>query len=116
MGTRGASIAALVLTLALLLAASGCGADDTRYGDERIVERLHLEQTDGGYQLAGNPFCVLENKLLNDSGEVQDAADGNKVVVASREGNVGVVGSLVPRGDCAEVLRKRLNKLDPAPK
>ena len=116
MGRRGrASIAALLLATLTV----GCGGDDKSFGDARIVERLHLEESDSGdsYELAGDPFCVVETKLLNDSDEVEAAVDDkDDLVLASNEGNVGVVGAFVPRGNCGKVLRKRLNKLDPEPK
>jgi hypothetical protein len=101
----------------LLGAFASCGGEDKRYGDDRIVERLHLEQADGTYAIDGDPFCAVEKALLNDSGEVEEASDEDGVtVVASREGNVGVEGVAPFAHDCADTARKRLNKLDPAPK
>jgi hypothetical protein len=109
----GASVA--VACFALLLA--GCGGDDKRYGDARIVERLHLEEVGDDYAIDGDPFCAVERRLLNDADEVDDAADEDEVIiVASREGNVGVAGVAPFANDCADTARKRLNKLDPAPK
>jgi hypothetical protein len=109
---RGRAGIAAVILAAL---AVGCG-DETRYEDRKIVEQLHLEKSDGKtYVVGNNPFCVVDDSLLNDSDEVGDAIDEDRPVVASREGNVGVVGEVLPREDCRDVLRKRLDKLDPAP-
>jgi hypothetical protein len=117
-GRRGrASITALAVGLAAL--AAGCGGDDKTIGDQRILDGVKLEESESGdgYQLASDPFCVVEKELLNDASEVEDAFDDeDELVVASDEGNVGVIGAFVPRGHCGKVLRKRLNKLDPAPK
>ncbi len=115
MGRRGgASVGLLALLFALV--AAGCGGDDKRYSDDRIVERLHLEELDDAYAIDGDPFCAVDLKLLNDSDEVDATADEDDViVVASREGNVGVEGVAPFAHDCADTARKRLNKLDPAP-
>jgi hypothetical protein len=113
-GRRGRASVAVVF-LAFLL--PGCGGDDKRYADDRIVERLHLEEVGDDFAIDGDPFCAVERRLLNDAEEVDDVTDEDDViVVASREGNVGVEGVAPFAHDCADTARKRLNKLDPAPK
>jgi hypothetical protein len=109
---------AWIVIAPLALAATGCGGDETRYNDDKIAERLHLEKTENAYAIDGDPFCQVEQKLLNDSSEVVDAADKDKIgiVVSSREGNVGVKGVVPFAHDCAETAKKRLDKLDPQPK
>lgn len=105
----------MVLALGGLVA--GCGDDETRYNDDRIAERLHLEESGDVYALDGDPFCQVEEKLLNDADEVQEAIDADKIglVVSSREGNAGVTGVAPFARDCLETARKRLDKLDPEP-
>ncbi len=111
---RGLAIAATTLGLSV----AGCGADETRYSDDEIIDKLNLEQAGAGFTIDGDPFCEVEKKLLNTSDEVQSAADKDDLglVVASREGNVGVQG--VPPGfppDCGDAAKKKLSRLDPAP-
>lgn len=116
MGGRGR---AWIATVALTAGLAGCGGDGKRYGDERIVESLHLEEAldKDAYAIGGDPFCEVDRKLLNDSDEVEQAIDdGGGVVVASRAGNVGVTGVDPFAHNCQLKARKRLNKLDPPPK
>jgi hypothetical protein len=109
------------VVLALLGAvaiASGCGGSDVSYKDHQIVDKLNLQKskTDGNYILDGDQFCEVKTKLLNDSGEVSDAADKDKLglVIASAAGNVGVEGVPVFSPDCKDLVKKKLNKLDPS--
>ncbi|HEX2128167.1 MAG TPA: hypothetical protein VHF58_03015 [Solirubrobacterales bacterium] len=108
---------ALVLTAASV-AMAGCGDDDDkRYSDARIVDKLNLEEVQGqkDYAIDGDLFCSVERKLLNTRSEVEEADENTDLVVASREGNVGVIGVPVFATDCAEKARKKLNRLDPEP-
>ena len=102
----------------MALAVAGCGEEETRYNDDRIVDRLNLEQTENGYAVDGDPFCEVDDKLLNDASEVQDAADRDDLglVIASRQGNAGVKGVPPFAPDCGDEVKKKLNKLDPVPK
>ena len=113
MDGRGGAIAVLFACGAL----AGCGDEPTRYSDEKIIDRLHLEASEGGYAIDGDLFCLVERKLLNDSDEVEAAADRDEIglVVASSEANAGVTGVAPFAQDCLNTARKRLNKLDPAP-
>jgi hypothetical protein len=113
MHARGQVAVVLVVITAALAA---CGdEDEKRYGDAKIVDQLNLEEIDieGKKELAINrdPFCLV-SELLNTRSEVDDADGEAPIVVASREGNVGIAGvEIVP--DCQEKARKKLNKLDP---
>ena len=113
---RWGAVLVPVAAVALLLA--GCGEEETRYDDETIVERLNLEQIDGGYAIDGDPFCEVEGKLLNDAAEVDEADDKDELglVISSRQGNAGVTGVPPFAPDCGEQARKQLNRLDPVPK
>jgi hypothetical protein len=107
-----------LLVAVLALAFAGCGDEETRYNDDTIVDRLNLEQTENGYAVDGDPFCEVENKLLNTASEVDDAAgrDDLGLVIASRQGNAGVKGVPPFAPDCGDEVKKKLNKLDPVPK
>ncbi len=107
-----------VATLFAALAIGACGDEGTSYGDKEIIEQLNLEQSGNGYAIDGDPFCEVEGKLLNDSEEVEAAAEREDLglVIASREGNVGVKGVPPFAPDCEDAAKKKLNKLDPAPK
>jgi hypothetical protein len=107
-----------VVVALVALAFAGCGEEETRYNDEKIVDRLNLEETESGYAVDGDPFCEVEAKLLNDASEVEDAAGKDELglVIASREGNAGVKGVPPFAPDCGDEVEKKLNKLDPVPK
>ncbi len=94
---------------------TACGDEGVSYDDNRIVERLHLEEVDEGFAIDGDPFCEIEKKLLNDADEVDEATDKEELglVIASKEGNVGVKGKPPFAPDCRALAKKRLNKLDP---
>jgi hypothetical protein len=113
-GRRAASIVAIA---ALFGVAAGCGEDDVRYGDAKIVDQLNLEQTENGYTIDGDLFCEVSKKLLNDASEVEAAEDKDELglVISSREGNAGVSGVPVFAPECGEKARKKLDKLDPPP-
>ena len=109
----------LVVATALgLLTLAACGGDETSYNDNRIVEQLNLEKSEGGYAIDGDPFCEVSSKLLNDSGEVEQAADRDKLglVIASAQGNAGIQGVAPFAPDCRDKAKRKLNELDPKPK
>ncbi len=108
----------LIAVTALFAVAAGCGDDPTRYNDAKIVEQLNLERSEGGYAIDGDPFCEVSKRLLNNSEEVNSAADKDDLglVIASRQGNAGVEGVPPFAPDCEERATKKLNKLDPKPK
>jgi hypothetical protein len=109
------AIAATLLVMAVV--AAGCGGDSVRYSDRDIIEKLNLERSGNGYAIDGDPFCEVEGKLLNDADEVDAAEDRERLglVIASREGNVGVKGVPPFAPDCRDTATKKLNRLDPPP-
>ncbi len=114
-GRQRSPVACAALVATVLVA--GCGGSGVRYGDNEIIDKLNLEQSGNGFAIDGDPFCEVEGKLLNDSDEVQAATDREDLglVIASREGNVGVKGVPPFAPDCRQTTQKKLNKLDPAP-
>ena len=107
-----------VFIAALLSTAAGCGGEDIRYGDGKIIDKLNLEKSENGYSLGGDIFCEVKRELLNDADEVDEASDKDELglVIASAEGNAGVEGIPVFSPDCKDEAKKKLNKLDPKPK
>ncbi len=110
-------IPGVVAAVAVVAIGVGCGGDSVRYTDKEIIEKLNLTESGNGYVLDGDQFCEVEQKLLNDSDEVEAAADRDEfgLVIASREANVGVKGVPVFPPDCGQQAKKKLNKLDPPP-
>lgn len=113
--------AAISVTIAaLVLVAAGCGSDEqtTRFSDDKIIETLDLQKSDGGYAIGGDPFCEVDGNLLNDADEVDKAKnrDDLNLMLTSHEGNVGVIGVPPFAPDCRDKAEKQLNKLDPKPK
>jgi hypothetical protein len=108
----------VALTLAAVAAVlAGCGGEDKRYGDAKIVDKLDLQEVEGekDYAMRDDPFCTVDRELLNTRSEVDDALDADDdLVVASREGNVGIVGVFLAP-DCRDTARKKLSRLDPEP-
>ena len=103
----------------LAIAVAGCGdGEDVHYSDKKIIDKLNLEKSENGYSIDGDIFCEVKKQLLNDSGEVDDAADKDELglVITSAEGNVGVEGVPVFSPDCKDQAKEKLNKLDPKPK
>jgi hypothetical protein len=118
-GRRPIRVVPALMAVALLLIA-GCGDSDESktFSDQKIVDTLDLEETAGSFAMGGDPFCEVEDNLLNDADEVQKAADRDDLglVIASREGNVGIRGVPPFAPDCQQQAKKKLNKLDPKPK
>jgi hypothetical protein len=106
------------LAAAAAIAVAGCGDDPVRYSDQKIIDKLNLEKSENGYSIDGDVFCEVKRNLLNDSDEVDEAADKDELglVIASAEGNVGVEGVPVFSPDCKDKVKEKLNKLDPEPK
>ena len=105
--------------LAGVVAIAGCGGgEDVHYSDQKIIDKLNLEKSENGYSIDGDIFCEVKKQLLNDSDEVDEAADKDELglVIASAEGNVGVEGVPVFSPDCKDQAKEKLNKLDPKPK
>jgi hypothetical protein len=107
-----------VLAVAALVA-GGCGdSSDTHFSDKQIIAKLDLDETGKGYAIDGDPFCEIDGRLLNDADEVQKVAEDDKpvgIVIASREGNVGVIGLVPFAPDCRDSAANKLKRLDPKP-
>jgi hypothetical protein len=92
----------------------GCGEEET-VADEEIVQALKLElSTDRPvYSIAGDPFCEVQEDLLNDESEVEEAknADELGLVITDSEQTMGI--HAVPPFDpkCESDARRALNKL-----
>jgi hypothetical protein len=112
--------AALAIGLIAVVGVASCGSEETTFSDKKIIEKLNLTQPeDGGqgYWFDGDAFCEIEHNLLNDTGEIDSASNSrNSLVIVSREGNVGVIGTPPFAPDCRERVQHKLNRLDPAPK
>jgi ABC-type uncharacterized transport system auxiliary subunit len=114
---RPFSVAAIAVTaLASVALLAGCGEEEETFSNKRIVDSLRLEETESGYAIDGDPFCEVSKQLLNDSSEVDDAGDGEQLVISSSEGNVGVEGIAPFAPDCKNEAKQGLNELDPKPK
>jgi hypothetical protein len=117
--TRRERIPIVIAALGAVIAIGGCGGgDDVSYNDNKIIDKLNLEKSENGYSIDGDIFCEVKKDLLNDSDQVDEAMDKDSLglVIASGEGNVGVQGVPVFSPDCKDQAKKKLNKLDPAPK
>jgi hypothetical protein len=99
------------LTAALALAAAGCGSGSST-PDSEIVRALDLERVGGGYAIGGDPFCVVD-ELLNDGDEVDGASGdgGQTFLIASPDGEVGVIARKPFAPDCTRRARDDLRRL-----
>ena len=106
---RCSTLASLIAALAL--AGGGCGPGSS-ISDSEIVRALDLKRTDHAYRIGGDPFCTV-GELLNDSGEV-DGASGNggqSFLIASPDGEVGVLARKPFAPDCTRRARDDLKRL-----
>jgi hypothetical protein len=110
--------AGLVSGVAILaIELAGCSNSDSKhFSDAKIIDKLNLKKSENGYAVNGDPFCEVDAKLLNDADEVSSAGEHNNLVIASREGNVGVKAVPPFAPDCKDKVEKKLDKLDPRPK
>jgi hypothetical protein len=102
----------LALPLAVLaVAAAGCGSNSST-PDSDMVRALNLTPAGQGYEVGDDPFCVV-GELLNDGDEV-DGASGDQqesFVIASPNGEIGIVALKPFPPDCAQQARKDLRRL-----
>jgi hypothetical protein len=104
-------IAAPVIALLLV---TGCGGGE-EVPDADIVEALKLKESPDRpvYAIGGDPFCEVDENLLNDEDEVDAASEGDKLglVITDRDQAVGV--EAVPPFDpeCAKRAKRALNQL-----
>jgi hypothetical protein len=103
------TLAALVA--ALVLAAGGCG-EGSSISDSKIVSALDLKPAGQGYEIGGDPFCTV-GELLNDGDEVDQASDdqGQDFLIASPNGEVGVLAQRPFAPDCTRRARDALKRL-----
>jgi hypothetical protein len=101
----------LALFAALALGAGGCGSGSSTT-DSEIVKALDLKQARQGYEIAGDPFCAVD-ELLNDDDEVDGAGGegGQSFPIASPDGQVGVLARRPFAPDCARRARDDLKRL-----
>jgi hypothetical protein len=95
--------------------AIGCGEEKT-VSDGAIVEALDLkpDQEQPVYAIGGDAFCEVDQDLLNNASEVDEAKSeksASGLVITNRDQDVGV--KAVPPFDpsCAHDARKALNEL-----
>ena len=100
-----------LLIAPLALAGGGCGPGSS-ISDSEIVRALDLKRTDHAYRIGGDPFCTL-GELLNDSDEVDGASGdgGQSFLIASPDGEVGVLARKPFAPDCARRAKDDLRRL-----
>ena len=109
MAHRRSILAVLLVALAVL--AAGCGSGGST-SDEEIVSALDLKQSDAGYEIAGDPFCTVD-ELLNDADEVDAASGdgGDAFLISSPDGEIGVLAQRPFAPDCTRQARADLKRL-----
>jgi hypothetical protein len=103
-----AALAAAALTMAV----GACGTEQS-ISDAKIVDALDLEQAGGAYRVDGDPFCTVD-ELLRDADEVESANDteGASFLIASPDGDVGVLARQPFPSDCTRQVKDGLKRLD----
>jgi hypothetical protein len=98
------------LTL-VVLAFGGCGAEQS-ISDSKLAAALDLEQGSGAYRVDGDPFCTVD-ELLNDADEVESASgsEGSSFLIASPDGEVGVLARRPFAPDCTQKAKDALKRL-----
>jgi hypothetical protein len=102
----------LMLGVVAMGLAAGCGEEET-VPDTEIVEAMELElSTDRPvYAIGGDPFCEVDQDLLNNETEVEEASGEDELglVITDSEETVGV--QAVPPFDprCEQRARRALN-------
>jgi hypothetical protein len=109
-------VAALALAAVFAVAAvAGCSEEEAAsFSKQRIVKAVGLEEAEDGYTIGGDPFCLVDRRLLNDAEEVAAARDSDELglTVASAAGNVGIRAKPPFAPDCRRQAKTRLNRLD----
>jgi hypothetical protein len=100
--------------IVLLLAAGGCGGGE-QVPDDEIVEALKLEQSRDRpvYAIGGDPFCEVDENLLNDADEVDAASEKDELGLVITDADQAVGVEAVPPFDpeCAKKAKRALNRL-----
>jgi hypothetical protein len=104
------SILAIQLTV-FALVAGGCGSGSS-IPDDEIIRALDLKRTGQGYEIGGDPFCTVD-ALLNDADEVDAAGGdgGDSFLIASPDGEIGVLARRPFAPDCTRQARDDLRRL-----
>jgi hypothetical protein len=107
----GYRAALALLVVAVVLAAVGCGTGSST-PDSEIVKALDLKRAGEGYEIGGDPFCVV-GELLNDGEEVDQASgdQGQEFLIASPDGEIGVLALRPFPPDCTRRARDDLKRL-----
>ena len=109
---------ALIAPLAVVAlgGAIGCGEEVT-VADGEIVQALELERDDERpvYAIGGDAFCEVEEDLLNNESEVEDATSAAEIsglVITNDEQSVGV--QAIPPFDpnCERDAKRALNGIE----
>jgi hypothetical protein len=109
----GRLLLAALLAAIVALAVAGCNGSSEGISSGEVVKALHLQRSGDGYAMNGDEFCQV-SELLTSSDDVSTAAQSGKkgLLIASRQGSVGikVVPPFAP--DCRDQALKALNGLD----
>lgn len=104
------------LAVLALSGAVGCGEEES-VPDNEIVRALDLkrDQETPVYAIGGDEFCQVEEELLNDPAEVEEATSQRGAqVIASSDSSVGI--QVVTPFDplCEQEAQRALNRLGKA--
>ena len=105
-----------IVAVAAGMTLTACGEEEA-VSDARIVEALELEASAERpvYSIGGDPFCEVDQELLNDASEVEQvtSGSGDDLVITNAEQSVGV--QAVPPFDprCERRTRRALDRLAP---
>jgi hypothetical protein len=108
-------LTALVVVIALV-AAVGCG-DQQSVSDSTIINALNLKPGDQGpvYAIDGDPFCEVDQDLLNDSDEIDQAKQDKSLegLVITNDGQTVGVKAVPPFDNACEAkVRRSLDQID----
>jgi hypothetical protein len=100
-----------LLVAAVAIATAGCGSGNST-SDAQIAQALNLKRAGGGYEIGGDFLCAVD-ELLNDGDEVDGARDsgGQTFVIASPDGEIGILARKPFAPDCARQARDELKRL-----
>ena len=103
------------LVAVAVLIAAGCGEGEP-VSDSDIIAALKLEQSPGtsGYSVGGDPFCAVNDDLLNNSDEVDTASQADELglVITSPDESVGIQAEPPFDRECAREVTRGLDELD----
>jgi hypothetical protein len=103
-------VLALLAVAAVAVLLAGCGGEDVRFPNAKVVQALDLKQEKHAYAVGGSPFCKVTN-ILNDSEEVDSAPP--EYVLASPGRHVGIQAKPPFSSSCEKQVRRALTRIDP---